>query len=55
MTGPRAKAGGLKKHKEASMADAERMEGESSRRWRQSGARTGRAAEAIIRTGVVFA
>ena len=55
MTGPRAKAGGLKKHKEASMADAERMEGESSRRWRQSGARTARAAQAIRRTGVVFA
>lgn len=37
------------------MADAERREGESRRRWSLHGARTGRAAEAIIRTGGVFA
>ena len=54
MTGARAKAGGLKKRKEARMAEAESMEGKSSRRRNQSGARTGRAAEAFIRTGVFW-
>ena len=37
------------------MADAERREGERRRRWSQGGARTGRAAEAIIRTGGFYA
>ena len=50
MTSARAKAGGLKRCKEANMADAERMEEKSSRRWSQSQGRTGRATEAIIRT-----
>ena len=50
MTSARAKAEGLKKCKEANMADAERMEEKSSRRWSQSRGRTGRATEAIIRT-----
>ena len=54
MTSARAKAEGLKKCKEANMADAERMEEKSSRRWSQSRGRTGRATESIIRTWVVF-
>lgn len=35
--GTRAKAGGLKNSKEASVADAERMEGKRNTRWGQSG------------------